>query len=46
MSSEEDKMKAFKEQLLSVWDDEKSTGKAEADVGCKNGERSHVLEGR
>ena len=23
MSSEEDKMKAFKEQLLSVWDDEK-----------------------
>lgn len=23
MSSEEDKMKDFKEQLLSVWDDEK-----------------------
>lgn len=52
MSSEEDKMKAFKEQLLSVWDDEKVQEKLkqmlavkmEKEVMClKEDERNSTL---
>ncbi len=54
MSSEEDKMKAFKEQLLSVWDDEKVQEKLkqmlavkmEKEVMClkKDKKEQHTLD--